>query len=229
MGQRGFCDSVYEGVATVPPRGEGAVVTARRRPGGFVFAFVLSRVDISSWMGTSIDPWVRGNISPRSGLVGFPNCLVRFYLLPKAGVFLSQCFHLVCVPLLVFCELLLHPGLGLQNAGNLWCWSGVPNFSSGNHGRDIRCPASRGNHLVSRGCCFGSVKYSSAPRWAPNVLTGPKVVIDKSLEGFGRLISDCSSIASKRIRGRSMGPAKDTPMPKSALVMWCQSIRIINA
>jgi len=154
---------------------------------------------------------VRGNISPRSGLVGFLSCLVRFYLLPKAGVFLSQCFHLVCVPLFVFCELLLHPSLGLQNAGNLRRWSGVRG--------GIRCPASRGNHLVFLGCCFGSVKYSSAPRWAPDVLTGSKVVIHKSLEGFGRLISGCSSIASKRIRGRSRGPTKDTPMPKSVLVM----------
>jgi len=30
---------------------------------------------------------------------------------------------------------------------------------------------------------------------------------------------DRSSVASREFRGRSRGPAKDTPMPKSALVM----------
>ena len=48
------------------------------------------------------------------------------------------------------------------------------------------------------------------------VLTGPKVVIHKSLQGLREADLGCSSVATKEFWGRSRGPAKDTPMPKSA-------------
>jgi len=55
--------------------------------------------------------------------------------------------------------------------------------------------------------------------WAAMFCWSGKVVIDKSLEGFGRLISAVLLLDPKEIQERSMGPAKDTSMPKSALVM----------
>ena len=62
------------------------------------------------------------------------------------------------------------------------------------------------------------MKYSSAPRWAPNVLTRPKVVVHKSLGGFGWLIS-VLLLSLQGDSGVEPVTCKDTLMPKSTLVM----------
>ena len=49
------------------------------------------------------------------------------------------------------------------------------------------------------------VKYSRAPRWAPDVLTGPEIVIHESLKGFERLISAVLLL----LQGNSRGGAGD--------------------
>jgi len=130
-GVGGFRDSIYERVPAVPSWSKWVIVTTCRGPSGFIFTLVLGRRDIYSQMSGT----------------GFPSRPIRFDLPPEAGVLFPKCFHFVCVSFLVFCKLLLHSGLGFQNARYFWWGTGVPNFSCWGHGWNFYYSASRGYHL----------------------------------------------------------------------------------